>query len=509
MMPSVARHIWRVGSYRRGSPALYLRTDQGLGTPGGTAILSLGQLIDTHDQPLGWRDRLHDRVAHIDFAPDLGADIGSLVWWRGIATLIALLTCAILLRPAVTPWVADSGAPLKGQAAEAARAQAITPLAWGADTGSRMGATHAVHRLAGTPERPQIDVIATLNAGDELERTLVRNGVVASDARTAAHLVGSAVDPGDIKSGTPLAMTLGRHTAKDAPRPIEHLAFRARLDLKLAIDRRGNDLALARIPIPVDRTPLRVQGQVGSSFYRAARAAGIPMESIEEAIHVLQNKIGFDNIDSDARFDLVIEQARAATGEVEHGKLLYIGLERGDQQTKMIQWTIDGHADWYDLAGVAEKRAGAAMPVANAHKTSGFGMRFHPILGYSRMHQGVDYGAAYGSPIHAIADGRVVYAGWHGGHGNFVKLNHAYGMGSGYGHMSRIAVSVGDYVSQGQIIGYVGSTGLSTGPHLHFETYRNGAVVDPRLVKFAATSLLEGKQLAAFRAKVAEYTSPR
>jgi len=177
----------------------------------------------------------------------------------------------------------------------------------------------------------------------------------------------------------------------------------------------------------------------------------------------------------------------------------------GEDIAPFGEWTIGGHTDCYDLAGVAEKRAGNAMPVANAHQTSGFGMRFHPILGYSRMHQGTDYGAPYGSPIHAIADGIVTFAGWHGGHGNFVKLNHAYGMGSGYGHMSRIAVGIGSRVVRGQIIGFVGSTGLSTGPHLHFETYRNGAVVNPASVKFAATSLLEGKQLAAFRAKVQEY----
>lgn len=482
-----------------------MRSDQGFGTAGGAAILSLGQLVDVHEAPQTWRDRWHDRVAHIDFAPDLGADIGSLIWWRGLLTLVGLLVCVVMLRPAITPFSVTGRAPLTGAALTAEQSQSITPLAWGSVTGTRMGATSAVQRLAGTPERPQIDVVSRFGAGEAFTHVLMRSGVDERDAQMASRLVANIIDVGDVKPDTQLTMTLGRHANKDAPRPLEQLAFRARLDLQLELNRRGNELVVTRVPIAVDYTPLRVEGQVGGSFYRAARAAGIPMESIEEAIHVLQNKIGFDNIDSDARFDLVVEQARAATGEVEHGNLLYIGLERGDQETKMIQWTIDGHTDWYDLAGVAEKRAGASMPVSNAHQTSGFGMRFHPILGYSRMHQGVDYGAAYGSPIHAIADGKVVYAGWHGGHGNFVKLNHAYGMGSGYGHMSRIAVALGQYVVQGQIIGYVGSTGLSTGPHLHFETYRNGAVVDPKAVKFAATSLLEGKQLAAFRARISQY----
>jgi murein DD-endopeptidase MepM/ murein hydrolase activator NlpD len=488
---------------------LYLRSEQGFGSNGGAAVFSLGPALDVRHRPATRLDRWHDWLARTDFTPDLGADIGALSWWRGLMTCTALMASAYAMHPAFKPFAAAVPAPLSGQALEAERAQAITPLAWGADTGSRMGATHAVKRLNGTPERPQIDVMATLSSGDGLARLVAHAGASDEDARAVSSVVAAAVDLDDIKTGTFVAMTLGRHAHKDDPRPLEHLALRARLDLKLEVARAGDGFKVNRIPIAVDYTPLKIEGQVGSSFYRAARAAGIPMESIEGAIHVLQAKIGFDNIDSDARFNLVMEQARAATGEVEHGKLLYIGLERGDQQTRMIEWTIGGHTDWYDLAGVAEKRAGNTMPVANAHLTSGFGMRFHPVLGYSRMHQGTDYGAPYGSPIRAIADGIVTFTGWHGGHGNYVKINHAYGMGSGYGHMSRIAVANGARVGQGQVIGYVGSTGLSTGPHLHFETFRNGAIVNPATVRFAATSLLEGKQLAAFRAKVSEYAGLR
>lgn len=132
-------------------------------------------------------------------------------------------------------------------------------------------------------------------------------------------------------------------------------------------------------------------------------------------------------------------------------------------------------------------------------------MRFHPLLGYSRLHKGVDYGAASGTPIVAVADGRVVFSGWHGGHGNFVKLEHAGGLGSGYGHMSRIAVRSGTYVRQGQLIGYVGSTGLSTGPHLHFEVYKNGAAVNPTGVSFISQPQLAGAELRKFQSQLATY----
>src|SRR5205085_6065888 len=116
---------------------------------------------------------------------------------------------------------------------------------------------------------------------------------------------------------------------------------------------------------------------------------------------------------------------------------------------------------------------------------------------------GEDFAAAYGSPIYAVSDGVVQYAGWHGGHGNFVKLAHAGGIGTGYGHMSRIAVGPGMRVRAGQVIGYVGSTGLSTGPHLHFEAYRNGVTVNPAGMQFTIPAQLSGKDLAVFRARLA------
>ena len=130
-------------------------------------------------------------------------------------------------------------------------------------------------------------------------------------------------------------------------------------------------------------------------------------------------------------------------------------------------------------------------------------MRRHPILGYKRMHRGLDFKAGHGTPIYAVTDGTVEFAGRHGGHGNFVKLDHGGGLDTGYAHMSRIAVSRGQRVRRGQVIGYVGSTGLSTGPHLHYEMYRNGQTVNPSSVRFVTRAQLTGNELAAFRSQLA------
>jgi murein DD-endopeptidase MepM/ murein hydrolase activator NlpD len=208
-------------------------------------------------------------------------------------------------------------------------------------------------------------------------------------------------------------------------------------------------------------------------------------------------------IASGDEFDLVVEYKRAATGEVEAGKLLYAGLVRdGKPRKQLVRWGSDGR--FFEASGIGEQRSGLLAPVASHGISSSYGRRRHPILGYSRMHAGIDFRASYGQPIYAVTDGTVQFAGRHGGHGNFVKLSHGGGFGTGYAHMSRIAVSAGQHVRRGQVIGYVGSTGLSTGPHLHYEMYRNGATVNPMSVAFVTRAQLSGRELADFRARLAE-----
>ncbi|MET0364262.1 MAG: peptidoglycan DD-metalloendopeptidase family protein, partial [Sphingobium sp.] len=257
-----------------------------------------------------------------------------------------------------------------------------------------------------------------------------------------------------------------------------------------------------------DDTPLRIRGRVGGSLYASARAAGADPSTIQSYLKAIASQVSLGTgVGADDRFDIVVAHRRAATGETETGKLLFAGLERsGGKRVDMLRWTIDGQEQWFEASGVGQRRGMMAAPVAG-HLTSSFGMRFHPILGYSRMHAGVDFGARWGSPIYAANSGRVVFAGRHGGHGNYVKIDHGGGIGTGYGHMSRIAAYAGEMVRQGQVIGYVGSTGLSTGPHLHYEVYRGGVPINPLSLKFTQTAQLSGAALSAFRARLVSLRS--
>jgi murein DD-endopeptidase MepM/ murein hydrolase activator NlpD len=208
------------------------------------------------------------------------------------------------------------------------------------------------------------------------------------------------------------------------------------------------------------------------------------------------------------RFDIIVAQRRAATGEVETGQLLYAGLDQASRRVQLLEWTIGARRQWYEASGTAERRGVMRSPVVG-RVTSGFGWRRHPLFGFARFHKGVDLAAAWGTPIVAAVDGVVTYAGWHGGHGKYVAIAHGGGLATGYAHMSSIAVPAGTRVAQGQVIGYVGSTGLSTGPHLHYELYRNGEAIDPGSVSVVTTAQLAGAELARFRARLAQMMAVR
>lgn len=452
-----------------------------------------------------WFDRL-------DLAPDLAEEIGSRRWLRGLGTMVGLGAFALAFWPDLTPLEARAAMPQGEDVQSELRSQMILPLALGADSGRRMGPTPAVIPLKSAPERPQIAMVVTLAPGDSFATMLRRAGVAGEDIDRATALVGQAVAVGDIAPGTQMDVLLGRRTAPGQPRPLDSLSFRARFDLELELTRPGvgmvgpdgspvvpsGPLALKRNIIRVDETPLRVRGVVGSSLYRSMRQAGVPASAVQEYLKALDAQIDMDReVSASDEFDIIIAYRRAATGERQAGQLLYAGIDRGGKpRTQLMRWGSEGR--FYEASGVGEQRRGLLAPVPGP-VTSNFGMRRHPILGYTRMHAGIDFKARYGTPIVAVSDGRVSAAGRAGGCGIAVRLEHGGGLSTRYCHMSQMAVRAGQQVRRGQVIGYVGSTGLSTGAHLHYEMYRGGRAINPASVAFVSRAELSGTELIDFR----------
>ena len=443
-----------------------------------------------------WRD--------IELVVDLVEEPMSRRWWRGVATLSLL--CASIAFIAPNPFAPLPALPIDqvGTAeAEQYRAMAIAPLGAGSGTGGRMAANALVEPLAQAPDRPSIELFARLGSGDNMAALLARSGASYAEAGQAARLIADAV-PDGVSPGTSIAIKLGRRSPSGV-RPIERIAFRAGLDLNVALTAAVEGLHLSTGRIAVDNRPMRIRGRVGDGLYWALRASGVSPQAAGEYLRALATQIDVgDQVGPDDRFDLIVANRRAATGESQEGPLLYAAIDRaGAPAVRLMKWAIGGRTDWIDTNGAGRQIASMAWPVA-APITSGFGIRFHPILRFARMHRGIDFGAHYGAPIVAAADGQVVRAGWAGGYGHQVRLAHAAGMGTSYSHMSRIVVGPGSFVRQGQLIGYVGSSGLSTGPHLHYEVYRRGAAINPMGVRFASQALLAGEDLARFKARLAQ-----
>jgi murein DD-endopeptidase MepM/ murein hydrolase activator NlpD len=242
--------------------------------------------------------------------------------------------------------------------------------------------------------------------------------------------------------------------------------------------------------------PLRIRGRVGDGLYWSLRAAGASPEVAAQYLAALATEIDVGAVGPSDGFDLVLGSRR---------QLLYAGLDRvGDSDLQLVKWSVGGRNEWIDAANAARPapvESGMMMPVAG-HITSYFGNRYHPILHFTRFHAGLDIGAAWGSPIVAAGDGRVVAAGWAGGYGREVRIAHGGGLLSLYGHMSQIVAEPGSYVRQGQVIGYVGSSGLSTGPHVHFEVRLGGTPVNPLGVRFTSAPVTDPNLASAVKARL-------
>src|SRR3546814_748996 len=417
---------------RRGCSILFQKNDFGHGQGGATVSLSLADALSVPGNGLGrahWRERLREYCDEINIVPDLGQRIGSAEWLRGVLTCGALCASALYLSPGFAPIPGLSEPALTDRQFDEVRAQMITPRALGGDSGRHMAATDMVSPLKETPERPQIDLSVAVGNGDSFSHALRRAGVSESDTAKVADLVPGIITTGALTPGTRLDIRLGRRATRNVPRPLEALAFRPRLDLALSVNRVDGALRLKKIPIAVDDTPLRIRGTVGSSLYRSARAAGAPAKAVQAYLKALATKLSLDrDVSANDKFDIILGYRRAETEEVEVGDLLFAGLERGKKKdVNLLKWTADGRSQWFEASGVGEQRGQLVAPVAG-RQTSPYGLRRHPILGYSRMHAGIDFGARYGTPIHAVTDGKVVYSGRHGGNGNYVKIKHSGGL---------------------------------------------------------------------------------
>lgn len=362
------------------------------------------------------------------------------------------------------------------------------------------------HEKAIDPTLPRDEEIK-IGKGDTLGGVLQRAGLSGPDSHNVVQALKGHYDPRDIKPGQVLNLRFEPATQLGG---YQFASLQMQLDpiRSLRLQRTGPDSFSSSISEKeVHKKVEARRTEIETSLYGSALKSGLPRQVVAEAIRIYSYDVDFQrDIRRGDSIEVLYEQYQTEDGHhVKTGDVLMARINVGGQIKTAFRYEAkDGHADYYTEDGKSLRKAIMMTPIDGARISSGFGMRKHPVLGYSKMHKGMDFAAPTGTPIFAAGDGTVEKASRFSSYGNYVRIRHAGGTKTAYAHLSRYGkgITPGTRVKQGQVIGYVGTTGRSTGPHLHFEVIVNGVQVNPRSIKTQQGEPLKGSELAAFKENV-------
>lgn len=354
-------------------------------------------------------------------------------------------------------------------------------------------------------QAPPLDREVVIASGDALGVVMEKQGIGGGDAAVIIKAMKEYYDPRHIKAGQKIDLHFDEGVG-------EQQNFR---EMKMQIDpiktlvvaRAGDDFKAQLHEKEVKKVVKAQQAEVKVSLYGSASQAGIPQTVIANAIRIFSWNVDFQrDIRPNDTLEVMYESYETESGHVSKiGDILYAKLKLGSREIPLYRFKMsDGRVDYFQPDGRSIKRTLMKTPINGARMSSGFGKRRHPVLGYTKMHKGIDFAASRGTPIFAAGDGVVEKAGWFSSYGKYVRIRHNSKLKTAYAHMSKIkpTVKAGQRVKQGQVIGYVGTTGRSTGPHLHYEVLSGGKQVNPRSVNLPTGEELSGKEMANFKATV-------
>ncbi len=365
-----------------------------------------------------------------------------------------------------------------------------------------MGIQLAVRRVATAALNATKTV--TIKAGDTLSDVLQGSGIDRSVTLDVVEAVKQVYNPRRLQSGQDLTLNF-IEDPKTEDRRLDELTFELSPGESVAVARTDDGTYNARkIMAETHREMTRYDGTISSSLSAAAGEAGVPQKILNAMVNMFSFDVDFQrDIQKGDSFSVMFEQVVTKDGRVVSTEGIRVAsMTLSGSPLKLYSFKhSDGFVDFYNEKGEGVRKALLRTPINGARLTSGFGMRQHPILGYSKMHQGIDFGAPTGTPVFAAGDGVIEKREVFGGYGNYVRVRHSGGYATAYAHLSRFGqnIQVGKRVRQEQIIGYVGTTGRSTGPHLHYEILRDNRQVNPMKVKFPSSLKLEGTTLARFK----------
>ena len=350
-----------------------------------------------------------------------------------------------------------------------------------------------------------------LESGDTLISVLTDAGASRDVANDIYYSLKEQFDPRDLKAGQKLKINLSINAQSDQIAGINYLMLEPELGERIITAfKDGEYKTYVEKDEFIDEVN-SITGEIDGNLSTAMSRQNVPMRIISNFINLFSYAVDFKrDIQKGDKFEIVYESQVTPDGNVvKSGDILYAGLVLRNQKIALYQFEdAKGASEYYDAKGRALKKSLDRKPMSfrNARISSPFGKRYHPILKKYKIHWGVDYAAPKGTLVYAGGDGVVQVAKYNGSYGNYVKIRHNSEFSTAYGHMNGFAKGIrpGVRVTQGQVIGYVGSTGRSTGPHLHYEVIQNGRRVNPRTIKAATGENLKGSELAQFKKIVAQ-----
>ncbi len=368
--------------------------------------------------------------------------------------------------------------------------------------------------ISKTPPPEPVDESFQLAKDSTLAEELTSRGVSSAAAQALVASLETVLPSKMIKAGTKFEVTFDRQFdfyGREVTFPVQ-LSFQPGPKETITVDSDEDGQFTAQIEGKKDGvksqyaekpavTQFRAQSKVGPSLYATAKDNLIPDYIVSEFTRVFSYDVDFQRqVAASDTFDLFY--GNSLTGSSSKRKVLHLARLTTGGETKTFYrfTTTDGQTDYFDETGRSAARALLKTPISGAKLTSGFGMRVHPLLGYTKMHTGVDFGASRGTPIHAAGAGFIEIAGRESGYGNVIEIKHNERFKTMYAHMNNFAQGIrpGVHVNQGQVIGYVGSTGRSTGPHLHYEVRINDRPVNPTSIRATGGRQLAGADLQKF-----------
>ncbi len=344
--------------------------------------------------------------------------------------------------------------------------------------------------------------VVELGKGRTFARMLMDAAIPSQQAMAASSALGKVYDHRKLRAGQ--EVTLSITTLKD-DYTLSALTFEPASTKEVSIVRLYDGSYSAELKnTPVERRRIAVRAKIKNSLYGAGAREGVPRSIMASLIRAYSHQIDFQrDIRPGDEFEILYDQPTARNGNaVGQGVIIYAALHTGGRTFPIYRVTFgDGAVDYFNEKGHSVKRSLLRTPLANPRITSPFGRRRHPLLGYTKMHKGVDFGARRGTPIFAAGTGRVTKAKWNGGYGKYIKIRHNSRTYTAYAHMKKFAkgIRAGARVKQGDVIGFVGNTGRSTGPHLHYEVIIDGRPRNPMKISMPTGRVLKGKTLRQFK----------